>query len=77
MLAHWPASITDTVASDSFGVRLVRSGWSTLAERILRVGTSAVDRTIGSNFGGDRSLLFGYALGRGRPAQSRLPAAHP
>ncbi len=51
-----------------------------MAERILRWSTICSSiRTIGSTSGWPTttSLLFGYALVANRPAQSRLPAAHP
>lgn len=63
---HWPANITDHGRIGQLpGVRLVHSGWSTLAERILRVEHYLrLDPDYRFNFGVayDRSLLFGYAL---------------
>lgn len=64
--SHWPANITDHGRIGQLdGIRLTHNGWSTLEERISRVGHyMRLDPDFRHNFGVayDRSLLFGYAL---------------
>ncbi|MCV7195497.1 peptidoglycan DD-metalloendopeptidase family protein [Mycobacterium angelicum] len=63
---HWPANITDHGRIELVNeIRLVHTGWASLAERIAKVEHyRRLDPNCQLNFGVpyDRALLFGYAL---------------
>lgn len=63
---HWPANITDHGRIELVNeIRLVHTGWASLAERIAKVEDyHRLDPNCELNFGVpyDRALLFGYAL---------------